>query len=109
MSQIPSTHRALVVDNASESGLEVKEQAIPAYDDLLVKVHAVGLNPSDWKHCHWKLLKPGNSSGSDFAGVIVAAKGSTQYKVGDRVAGFTRGGFLPQDNGAFAGTPLLKA
>lgn len=105
MSQIPSTHRALVI-NGDNSGWEVKEQAIPAYDDLLVKVHAVGLNPTDWKHCYFKQIKPGTSTGSDFAGIVVAAKGSTHYKVGDRVAGFTRGGFLQQDNGAFAGTPL---
>lgn len=105
MSQIPSTHRALVI-NGDNSGWEVKEQAIPAYDDLLVKVYAVGLNPTDWKHCYFKQIKPGTSTGSDFAGIVVAAKGSTHYKVGDRVAGFTRGGFLQQDNGAFAGTPL---
>ncbi|KZP19707.1 hypothetical protein FIBSPDRAFT_955179 [Athelia psychrophila] len=47
MSQIPSTHRALVI-NADHSGWEVKEQLIPTYDDLLVKGHAVGLNPTDW-------------------------------------------------------------
>ncbi|KZP24623.1 GroES-like protein [Athelia psychrophila] len=98
---IPSTHRALVVDS-SQSGWEVKEQALPAYVDLLVKVHAAALNPTDWKHVHGKQLKSGSSTGSDFAGVVAAAKGRTSYKAGDRVAGFTRGGFLHQDNGAFA-------
>lgn len=95
---IPSTHRALVV-NAEQSGFEVKEQALPKYDDLLVKVHAVALNPTDWKHV--ALNKPGYSSGSDFAGVVV--KGNGNFKEGDRVAGFTRGGALHHDNGAFAG------
>ncbi|KAF7973200.1 hypothetical protein HWV62_15783 [Athelia sp. TMB] len=98
--QIPSAHQALIV--TADKGFEVKEQALPAYDDLLVKVHAAALNPTDWKHVHFGLIKPGTSTGSDFAGVVVAAKGSQQYKVGDRVAGFTRGGFLHQDNGAFA-------
>ena len=99
--EIPSTHQALIV--TADKGYEVKEQALPAYDDLLVKVHATALNPTDWKHVHFGGLKPGTSTGSDFAGVVVAAKGSQQYKIGDRVAGFTRGGFLHQDNGAFAG------
>jgi len=96
MTSIPATHRALVV-NAEQDGWEVKEQALPKYDDLLVRVHAVGLNPTDWKHL--SVNKPGSSSGSDFAGVV--AKDVGEFKAGDRVAGFTRGGFLQQDNGAF--------
>lgn len=99
MSSIPSTHRALVI-NAEQSGWEVKEQALPVHDDLLVRVHAAALNPTDWKHL--KQNKAGYSSGSDFAGVV--AKGSGDFKPGDRVAGFTRGGNLQHDNGAFAGT-----
>jgi len=97
MAATPSTHRALVV-NAEQNGWEVKEQALPKYDDLLVRVHAVGLNPTDWKHLG--VNKPGYSSGSDFAGVV--AKGAGEFKEGDRVAGFTRGGYLQNDNGAFA-------
>jgi NADPH:quinone reductase-like Zn-dependent oxidoreductase len=98
MSSIPSTHRALVV-NAEQKGWEVKEQALPTFDDLLVRVHAVALNPTDWKHLRFN--KPGYSSGSDFAGVV--AKDAGDFKAGDRVAGFTRGGHLQHDNGAFAG------
>jgi len=99
MTSIPLTHRALVV-NAEQDGWEVKEQALPKYDDLqvLVRVHAVGLNPTDWKHV--SVNKPGSSGGSDFAGVV--AKDAGEFKAGDRVVGFTRGGFLQQDNGAFA-------
>lgn len=41
MSAVPSKHRALVI-NAEKSGWEVKEQALPKHDDLLVRVHAVG-------------------------------------------------------------------
>lgn len=100
---IPTTHRALVA-NSDLNGWDLKEQhALPAYDNLLVKVHAVALNPTDWKHVHLKWLKPGVSTGSDFSGVVVDSKGNSPYKVGERVAGFTRGGVLHQDNGAFAG------
>jgi NADPH:quinone reductase-like Zn-dependent oxidoreductase len=95
---IPSAHRALVI-NADQTGWEVKQQALPKFDDLLVRVHAVALNPTDWKHLAYN--KPGWSSGSDFAGVVV--KGAGEFKEGDRVAGFTRGGYLQHDNGAFAG------
>lgn len=100
---IPTTQRALVA-NSDLNDWDLKEQhPLPAYDDLLVKVHAVALNPTDWKHVHLKWLKPGVSTGSDFSGVVVDSKANSQYKVGERVAGFTRGGVLHQDNGAFAG------
>lgn len=100
MSSVPSKHRALVVD-ATGKTWEVKEQDLPKHDDLLVRVHAVALNPTDWKHHASGTIKPGYSTGSDFAGVV--AKGGGDFKEGDRVAGFTRGGFLQNDNGAFAG------
>lgn len=103
---LPSKHRALVV-NSVQTGWEVREQSLPHYDDLLVRVHAVALNPTDWKHLG--AIKPGGSVGSDFAGIVSQDKG--EYKAGDRVAGFTRGGYLQHDNGAFAGNifhiPLL--
>lgn len=98
MASIASTHRALVV-NAANQGWELKEKALPKVTDLLVRVHAVALNPTDWKHVTH--LKPGTSTGSDFAGVV--AKDHGDFKAGDRVAGFTRGGALQEDNGAFAG------
>jgi len=98
MASIPSTHRALVV-NAGHTGWEVKEQALPKYDDdVLVRVHAVALNPTDWKHL--EANKPGYSSGSDFAGIV--AKGAGEFKEGERVVGWTRGGAFQRDNGAFA-------
>ena len=46
---LPATHKALVV---LEPGKFItKEQALPKYgdDELLVKVKAVALNPTDWK------------------------------------------------------------
>jgi hypothetical protein len=100
-SDLPSSHRALVV-NTQQTGWVVKEQPLPIYDpitDVLVRVHAVALNPTDWKHL--AAIKPGGSVGSDFGGVV--CRGGGGYEVGDRVAGFTRGGYLQFDNGAFAG------
>lgn len=95
---VPSTHRAVVV-NAAQKGWEVNDsQPLPKYDDILVRVHAVALNPTDWKHLG--AIKPGGSVGSDFGGVV--CKGAGEYKPGDRVAGFVRGGYSQHDNGAFA-------
>ncbi|KAL6230170.1 hypothetical protein BDW75DRAFT_223383 [Aspergillus navahoensis] len=85
-------------------GAEVKDVPIPAISDLeiLVKVHAVGLNPTDYKHID--IISPPNSiCGCDYAGEVVDvgknAKGG--WKVGDRVAGCVHGG-LYSDRGSFA-------
>jgi len=100
---LPATHKALVVVEPGK--VTVKEQPLPKYgdDELLVKVKAVALNPTDWKHID-NLLKPGQSIGCDFAGDVAAVGSNAQSKgfsVGDPVAGFVRGGFVVSDNGAF--------
>jgi len=52
------------------------------------------------------LLPEGASIGCDFAGTIAAvgekAKDSG-FKIGDKVSGFVRGGYVEKDNGAFQG------
>lgn len=39
--------------------------------DLLIKVTHVAQNPTDWKHVHFGLAKPGSIVGCDFAGEVV--------------------------------------
>ncbi|KAH8901176.1 GroES-like protein [Thozetella sp. PMI_491] len=75
--------------------------------EILVGVKAVALNPTDYKHADG-VSPRGSVVGCDFAGVVVevGAKTTTQYKVGDRVAGAVHGGMYP-DHGAFA--EYLKA
>jgi len=99
-SSIPEQHRALVA-GATKGNPEVRSKPLPSLssDDVLVRVQGVTLNPTDWKHIH-NLLDEGCSTGSDFAGTVVKAAG--QWKEGDRVAGFTRGGYIDKDNGAFS-------
>ena len=91
-SAIPKEHRALVA-GATKGNPEVRSKALPVLsdDDVLIRVQGVTLNPTDWKHVA-NLLEEGNSTGSDFAGTVVKAAG--QWKEGDRVAGFTRGGYI---------------
>ncbi|KAK2613270.1 hypothetical protein N8I77_000192 [Diaporthe amygdali] len=80
---------------------EVPKPTISA-QEILVKVHTVGLNPSDFKHID--VISPrGCIVGCDYAGEVVevgkSAAGS--WKVGDRIAGVVHGG-LYRDRGAFA-------
>lgn len=85
-------------------GARLKEVQVPSIsdDEILVKVRAVALNPTDFKHID--IISPPHSIiGCDYAGEVAkvgrnAAKG---WEVGDRVAGVVHGGLYP-DRGAFA-------
>lgn len=72
-------------------------------DYLLVKVHAVALNPTDWKHIKG-IPTAGATVGCDFAGTVVSIgdKVTKSFKPGDRVAGFTHGvNAVQPEDGAF--------
>ena len=81
--------------------LEEVSKPAPADDELLVKVHAVSLNRSDWEGLIGKplyarmggLRKPGYPIlGSDVAGrVETAGKNNDQFKPGDEVFGEMEG------------------
>lgn len=85
-------------------GAEVKDVTIPTISNLeiLVKVHVVALNPTDFKHID--IISPSNSiCGCDYAGEVVEVGENARggWKVGDRVAGCVHGGLYP-DRGSFA-------
>jgi NADPH:quinone reductase-like Zn-dependent oxidoreductase len=70
--------------------------------EVLVRVHAAGLNPTDWKHRQW----PGMVGtlplilGWDVSGVVEAVSaGVTIHQVGDEVFGMLP---YPQGHGSFA-------
>lgn len=94
MTSLPKEHRALVA-GSTKGKPEVKTKPLPTLedDDVLVRVRGVTLNPTDWKHID-NLLEEGCSTGSDFAGEVVHADKAGKWKEGDRVAGFTRGGYI---------------
>ncbi|CAH0044396.1 unnamed protein product [Clonostachys solani] len=71
-------------------------------DEILVKVRAVALNPTDFKHID-AIAWPGTIIGCDFAGEVVevGANATGSWSVGDRVAGAVHGGLYP-DRGSFA-------
>jgi len=85
--------------------LEQIEKPTPADDQILVKVHAVSVNPYDWHFIEGSpkfmramiggLRKPRDIRlGVDFAGTVeTVGKNVTQYKSGDEVFGGSTGAF----------------
>ncbi|KAF2010909.1 putative ToxD-like zinc binding oxidoreductase [Aaosphaeria arxii CBS 175.79] len=87
-------------------GEDVKEEdiplSIPSKTEVLVKIHAVALNPIDAKFIDF-IAPPGKIAGCDFAGVIeeIGEAALGRWKVNDRVAGFVQGG-IDEGRGSFA-------
>lgn len=71
-------------------------------NEILVKVRAVALNPTDFKHLD-VISPPKSIIGCDYAGVVhqVGSAVRSGWTPGDRVAGVVHGGLFP-DKGAFA-------
>lgn len=89
-----SVQKAVV--HVSEGVSAIKANAprpkLTGKDWILVKTKAVALNPTDWKNID-RANSPGAIAGCDYAGVIEeVGQGVSDLKVGDRVAGFARGG-----------------
>jgi NADPH:quinone reductase-like Zn-dependent oxidoreductase len=86
------SNHAIVIKQAGEA--EIREVSIPKLRDdyILVKVRAVALNPTDWKHVDY-LASPGVRVGCDYAGIVeeVGKKVTKNFKKGDRVSGFCHG------------------
>ncbi|KAF9648259.1 GroES-like protein [Thelephora ganbajun] len=98
---LPKTVKAVVVqENKTNAVQEVPIQS-PGENEILVKVGAVAINPTDWKHTKW-LTKAGTYIGCDFAGEVVRVGPNlkTDIKVGDKVASSVRGG-VSRQRGAF--------
>ncbi|TGJ84293.1 hypothetical protein E0Z10_g4471 [Xylaria hypoxylon] len=100
-----STTKAVVITEKGK--VEIKELPLPKLEagQFLVKVRAVGLNPTDWKSLD--NASPGHfgaRSGCDYAGEVVeVGPGVTRdIKKGDRRSGFVFGANPDiHDNGAF--------
>jgi NADPH:quinone reductase-like Zn-dependent oxidoreductase len=84
----------------------VTDRHIPALRDdyILVKVVAIALNPTDWKHIDF-LAPVGAIIGCDYAGIVeeVGEAVTKPFKKGDRICGFAHGGnAVSLDDGSFA-------
>ncbi|MFF2509050.1 NADP-dependent oxidoreductase [Streptomyces sp. NPDC058067] len=76
----------------------VRERPVPGVSQILVRVHAAGVNPTDWKHREAGVFlgQPPFVLGWDVSGVVEATGvGVTLFKPGDEVFGM-----LPYPHGA---------
>ncbi|KAF2677842.1 putative zinc-binding oxidoreductase ToxD [Lentithecium fluviatile CBS 122367] len=99
--KILSPGRALVVTDAIPPK--------PSPTDLLIKVIAVALNPTDWKHIEFGIPA---TVGCDFAGVVeeVGSAVTRPFKKGDRIWSAVAGSNkLRPDNGAFSEYLVVKS
>lgn len=94
MPSIPTTMDALVLTPSTKSVvLTMIPTPAPAAGQVLVRVHAIALNPIDNLYVLAPIAETNRVIGTDFAGVIVALGDGVQgRKVGERVSGFTQGG-----------------
>ena len=96
--------QALVLDaeleTASVSSIDIPN---PGPGEVLIKVHAIALNPVDSLYTYNPLGETGRVVGSDFAGTIQQAPSGSSFQNGQRVAGFLQGACSRNDRpGAFA-------
>ncbi|RFU31127.1 hypothetical protein B7463_g5208, partial [Scytalidium lignicola] len=91
----PSTQKAFKLQEQGKATVLSTPVTEPAKGFVRVKVLAVALNPTDWKHVLWWKGKPGINTtvGCDYAGVIdkLGPGVGGDLKIGDRIAGFAYG------------------
>ncbi|KAJ5731440.1 alcohol dehydrogenase [Penicillium malachiteum] len=91
----------------------VREVLLPVVRDdwVLVKVKAVAINPTDWKHIDYGAADIGCRVGVDYAGIVeeVGSKVTNFFK-GDRITDWTHGqNRADHESGAFAEYAVAKA
>jgi len=114
MSDLPKTMKAIKVTAPGKP--EIQDVPLPKLRDdyILVKVKAVALNPTDWKHITVPGLAEqgkGCTAGCDYMGTVVQVgpKVTKSFKPGDRVAGFTHGvNAVEKEDGCFAQYAVAK-
>ncbi|KAK8104462.1 Zinc-binding alcohol dehydrogenase domain-containing protein cipB [Apiospora kogelbergensis] len=90
-------NRAALILAADNSPLQVgpgHDQSSPAADEVVIKVAAVAINPSEWKMKEFSYipLKYPHVLGSDVAGTVVkVGEEVKRFKAGDRVIGHCLG------------------
>jgi NADPH:quinone reductase-like Zn-dependent oxidoreductase len=96
-----------IVQTAAAMQLQSVDTPKPGANQILIKVHAAGVNPVDWKRRPAQTTLPSGSvlppiPGHDVAGVVDSVgSGVTSVKVGDAV--------VSRVNGAFAQYAVVNA
>jgi NADPH:quinone reductase-like Zn-dependent oxidoreductase len=89
-----ATRKAITVVAEKTTGVTDVPIPKPGPDWVLTKVKAVSLNPTDWKHVEWGAADTGAILGCDYYGIVEEVGNNvTKFKKGDRIAGFTHGGY----------------
>ncbi|KAL4966429.1 zinc-binding alcohol dehydrogenase family protein [Aspergillus stella-maris] len=117
-SPIPTNHRAAIITaKTGPMTLQTRQTPTPAPTEVLIKVHAIALNPVDYyqrDHGFPPIAQYPTILGSDVAGIVVAAGPDVPPntpKIGARVTALATGFFtgnLPQ-YGAFQEYVLIPA
>jgi len=107
----PSERKALVITKPGTA--EIKAVSIPTLPDdyILIRVTAVALNPTDWKHIGTGEKTVGAIVGCDYAGIVeqVGPKVTKPFAKGDRISGVVHGSNkVRPDGGAFAEYIIAK-
>ncbi|KAI1770515.1 zinc-binding dehydrogenase [Hypoxylon cercidicola] len=98
--------KALVTVEDNTAAVQDVEIPKPAEGEILVKVHYVAQNPTDWKAM--QSARPGLIIGCDFAGTVHDSNGS-HWREGQRVAGFVQGTSVDPVRGVFAEYAVIEA
>jgi NADPH:quinone reductase-like Zn-dependent oxidoreductase len=94
-----STMKAIVTSEGQTAAVGDVSIPSPGAGEILVKVHYVAQNPTDWKAT--ASARPGLVVGCDFAGTVANPNGS-KWREGQRVAGFVHGTTASPPRGVFA-------
>lgn len=92
---LPSSQLGVFI-KSSDPTYAVERHPVPSPGpgEALIKIEAVAINQTDWKIVVFGRAQPGNGSGNDFVGRIVAlGPGVHDVAVGDRVAGWVHAAF----------------
>ncbi|KAI2615738.1 zinc-binding dehydrogenase [Hypomontagnella submonticulosa] len=98
--------KALVTVEGKTAAVQEIDIPKPEDGEILVKIHYVAQNPTDWKAM--QASPPGRIIGCDFAGVVEDPNGS-HWRRGQRVAGFVQGTSVKPTRGVFAEYAVIEA
>ncbi|OQN96060.1 hypothetical protein B0A48_17860 [Cryoendolithus antarcticus] len=103
---VPNKMKALI--SVEGKTAEIKETDVPKPEEgeILVKIHYVAQNPTDWKAMAG--VPPGRIIGCDFAGEVADTNGS-HWRNGQRVSGFVQGTAVEPTRGVFAEYAVVEA
>lgn len=107
---VPSQMKSLRTQADHKIGVENVDVPKPEANEVLIRVKAVTLNPTDWKSARM-LAPPGNAVGCDAFGEIVAVGSdlAVPLKVGQNVAYFEMGSFNSPRTGTFSEYALTQS